>query len=126
VSVVDCAVVIENEGRILLVRRPEHGLWGGLWEVPRSTVEKGEAWETCAVRAASQHAGLIVRLGNMFGTHSHTVMNRKIKLIGYCAVAENVRDTLASNAVLIAASEIEKFPLASPQKALLALWADSR
>ena len=127
VSVTDCAVVVEHEeqdsplcgGRI-------NGLWGGLWEVPRATLQLDESLEQCAARAISERTTLDIVLGSRFGEHAHTVINRRIALVGFRAMAENDFEPTRDGAALVAPSEIERYALASPQKALLALWDRAR
>lgn len=45
------AVVVSPRGRALMVRRPEKGMLGRLWEFPSRAVEGGEAPVTAAARA---------------------------------------------------------------------------
>jgi A/G-specific adenine glycosylase len=42
-------LVLEHAGRVLLERRPEHGIWGGLWCLPECTPEE-ELQGLCARR----------------------------------------------------------------------------
>jgi len=44
------AALIWQEGRLLIARRPEKGLLGGLWEFPGGKQESGESLEQAAVR----------------------------------------------------------------------------
>jgi len=126
ISVVDCGVVIEHGDRIIIVRRPENGLWGGLWEVPRGTVQEGESCRECAERIAQQRVGHAVRVGEKFGEHAHTVMNRKITLTGYRASIDDPPEALGADMALVAPKDVAGFAMASPQKALLALWTGAR
>jgi A/G-specific adenine glycosylase len=128
VNVTDCAVALERDGRLLMIRRPESGLWGGLWELPRATMQEGEAHDGCARRALSD-AGVAAAIGGSFGIWKHTVMNRRITLYGFRA------GTPSSSSVGIGSQtetrwatplEIAKLPLSSPQEALLRIWSENR
>jgi A/G-specific adenine glycosylase len=55
--VIATAVVDDGDGRLLLVKRPRHGLLGGLWEFPGQEVETGEEPERVARRVALAWAG---------------------------------------------------------------------
>lgn len=54
---VGTAVVISEDGALLLVRRPDDGLLAGLWEFPGTAVAPGEAPVDAARRAAAQALG---------------------------------------------------------------------
>jgi A/G-specific adenine glycosylase len=43
-----CAVVLDRQGRLLLARRVEKGLFGGLWELPSAPMEPGEGTRALA------------------------------------------------------------------------------
>ncbi len=51
-KVQDVCVVIERNGRWLMVRRDEGRLWRGMWEFPRVRVQPGESLEQAVQRAA--------------------------------------------------------------------------
>lgn len=55
------SVVVEGDGRFVLVRETEESRPGG-WVVPGGTVEPGEAIEAGAVREAREESGLVVEL----------------------------------------------------------------
>lgn len=52
------AVIVNPEGRILLLRRADENTWG----LPKGTVEEGESLEETAVREVREESGLRVRL----------------------------------------------------------------
>lgn len=54
-------VVIEKDGKILLIRR-KFPPWRGLWQAPAGFVEWGETPEETAVREAEEEAGIKVKL----------------------------------------------------------------
>ena len=83
-----CAVVRRGDS-ILLVRRPEGGLWGGLWEMPRVVAGLGEDAATAAERACREIVGLEGVAGSVLATHAHGVTTRRIQLFAVeCKVAE--------------------------------------
>ena len=57
------ALVRNPAGDVLIVQRPLHGLWGGLWEFPRVVCASGETPQEGAARAAREVAGLEVQVG---------------------------------------------------------------
>ncbi|MFQ5509967.1 MAG: A/G-specific adenine glycosylase [Leptospirillia bacterium] len=77
----DIAVgLVEKENRILLVRRPEKGLLGGLWEFPGGRVEGGEGVADSVVRQLAERFGLEVETGTGLPPVSHAFTHRKVTL----------------------------------------------
>jgi A/G-specific adenine glycosylase len=55
-------VAILRGGKLLLARRPDEGLWGGLYELPSGELLVGETPASAAVRVARERVGLQVSL----------------------------------------------------------------
>ena len=123
-----CAAALEENGQVLLIRRPEEGLWGGLWELPRATVADGESWEDCAQRAIKEAVGLDVCVQGSVGRVKHVVMNHKITLHGFAVHRRRGEPRAISCAGFDWASpgELSKYALSSPQRRLLSLWLETR
>ena len=79
------ALIRDNAGRFLIVQRPLHGLWGGLWEFPRVVCEPGEPPAEGAARAALEVVGLKVEIGAKIGRIKHGVTHHRITLYGFDA-----------------------------------------
>jgi ADP-ribose pyrophosphatase YjhB (NUDIX family) len=68
---VSCGVVLERDGRVLLVkRRNEPGR--GLWCLPCGFAEADESPEAAAVREAFEETGLRVGIGPLLGAYHYT------------------------------------------------------
>ncbi|MFC8044044.1 NUDIX domain-containing protein [Nocardia sp. NPDC057353] len=52
--------VIDDGGRVLLLRRPGDDFMGGIWELPSGKVEAGETLEQAVVREVEEETGLQV------------------------------------------------------------------
>jgi A/G-specific adenine glycosylase len=113
------SVIVRLDDRVLMIQRPPHGLWGGLWEFPRRICESGETPEECASRAAREVVGLQVRIGGRVGKVKHAVTHHAITLLGYEAflISERV-DRHSSIVQWVTAEEMETLPLSSPQTLL--------
>ncbi|HZO88733.1 MAG TPA: A/G-specific adenine glycosylase [Chthonomonadaceae bacterium] len=86
VTVTHSAALIRDEpGRVLIVQRPLHGLWGGLWEFPRVVCASGESPQEGAARAARKVAGVEVEIGARIGKVKHGVTHHRITLYGFAA-----------------------------------------
>jgi len=122
-AVTDVAVLVEREGRVLLTERPKGVVWGGLWELPRRRMEEGESVVEAARRAAEQVCGVRVRVGEPFGEVRHHVTRYRVRLWGFRAAWESGEgEPLACASVAwVPWGELRGYPLASPQRKLLAL-----
>ncbi len=86
VAVTHSAALIRDEaGRVLIVQRPPHGLWGGLWEFPRVVCASGESPQEGAARAAREVVGVEVEIGARLGKVKHGVTHHRITLYGFAA-----------------------------------------
>lgn len=65
------AVMLRRGSRWLMVRRPDEGLLGGLWELPGGTIEEGETVEAAACRLLLLQTGLGVAVLASLGTVKH-------------------------------------------------------
>jgi 8-oxo-dGTP diphosphatase len=52
------AVVTDDEGRVLLLKRPADDFMGGLWELPSGKVDPGERLDTALAREVKEETGL--------------------------------------------------------------------
>jgi A/G-specific adenine glycosylase len=66
--------VVRRNGRILITRRKESGLLGGLWEFPGGKIEPGESPEEACVREISEEVNLSVEVKRLVArvTHAYT------------------------------------------------------
>jgi A/G-specific adenine glycosylase len=65
------AAVIEEDGKVLIGRRPEDKLLGGLWEFPGGKQEPDESLEECLSREILEELGIRIDVGLGLGTFEH-------------------------------------------------------
>jgi A/G-specific adenine glycosylase len=123
-----CAALMCNGGRILAVRRPPHGRWGGLWELPRRVCESGESPADCAVRAAREVAGIFGEAGEKIATIKHNVTYYSITLHLFEVSARclDAKPMDCAEARWVTLDELRQLPLSAPQKALADAIAERR
>jgi A/G-specific adenine glycosylase len=74
---------VERNGRWLVVQRPPHGLWGGLWEMPTGVLD-GESTAALAARLARDAAGSNCKVEpRPFCDLRHLLTHRTIRFIGH-------------------------------------------
>lgn len=72
--------VLWRSGKLLLVRRPDKGLYGGLYELPGDFVLEGEHPTAALKRIATEKLGMNVDVGAEIGAVSHTLTHMKLTL----------------------------------------------
>ncbi|MET9695896.1 NUDIX domain-containing protein [Streptomyces sp. NPDC006529] len=60
------AVVVDGQGRVLLQRRTDNGMWA----LPGGTMELGESLADCAVRETLEETGMTVEITGIVGTYT--------------------------------------------------------
>jgi A/G-specific adenine glycosylase len=74
------AAIIFHSGRVLLARRPEGKILGGLWEFPGGKREKGESLPACLRRELREELGVGVRVRNELLAVKHAFSHFRITL----------------------------------------------
>jgi A/G-specific adenine glycosylase len=119
VQVDEVAVVVERGSRVLLVRRPPEGRWGGMWEFPRIECEPMEPAAAAAERLLTA-LGLRGAVCGEVATIRHAVTRFRITLTclkvqwrgGACA-----NGSYAESRWVVPAA-LAEFPISTPQRRL--------
>lgn len=77
------AGLIWRDKKLLITRRRENGLLGGLWEFPGGKQENNETIQDCVRREISEELGIKVRVGHHFMTVKHAYSHFRITLEVY-------------------------------------------
>jgi A/G-specific adenine glycosylase len=72
------AGVLEREGKVLIARRPQGELLGGLWEFPGGKCKQGETLESCLQREWREELDLAVKVGETVGVFSHAYTHFRV------------------------------------------------
>jgi A/G-specific adenine glycosylase len=110
------AAVIRSEDKVLLARRPDSGVWAGLWEFPQVEVEGGAHAELAL--HVRDSLGLVIEVGAPLVHLVHGIMNRRVHLTAYeCAVTGGSLQVVGyTQARWLAAGEPATLPLSSPHR----------
>ncbi len=73
-------LVLEDEGRLLLARRPPSGLYGGLFELPGDLLAEGESAAEAVVRVGLERLGLELQPQDERGRVEHTLSHMRLVL----------------------------------------------
>lgn len=74
------AVITDSKGQILIDRRKQEGLLGGLWEFPGGKIEPGESVEECVSREIKEELGIEIEVGDRLITIEHAYTHFKVTL----------------------------------------------
>lgn len=86
--VLACALV-ERGGRLLLVRRPASGLFGGLWAPPLAELRPGASAARVLAGALPETAGGLLRVGEEVARVERTLTHRDLVLVGFrCQISK--------------------------------------
>ncbi|MBE9155420.1 A/G-specific adenine glycosylase [Nodosilinea sp. LEGE 06152] len=74
------AVIWNDQQQILIDRRKQTGLLGGLWEFPGGKIEPGETIEDCIAREIQEELGIEIAVGDRLCTVTHAYSHFKVTL----------------------------------------------
>ncbi|RJP76011.1 MAG: A/G-specific adenine glycosylase [Candidatus Zixiibacteriota bacterium] len=77
---VTAGLISDGRGNLLITRRPEKGLLGGLWEFPGGKQEPGESLEECLARELREELAIEVEVGEKFAAVDHAYSHFRITL----------------------------------------------
>ncbi len=107
------AAVIQRNGRVLIARRPEDGLLGGLWEFPGGKRQEGEDLPACLQREINEELGVEVQVAEELGVYKHAYTHFRVTLHAYrCRLtAGEPRPIQASDLRWVFPGELHSFPM---------------
>lgn len=118
----DIAVaVVWHKGRVLIARRPEDGLLGGLWEFPGGKIEPGETPEEAADREVREEMGIEVVVGDPIASVDHAYSHFRITLHAFDAryVSGDVESRSATAWRWAAPGELDQYAFPAANKRIV-------
>jgi A/G-specific adenine glycosylase len=115
------AGVVLKRGKLLLLRRPDEGFLGGLWEFPGGRRRARETAAQACRRTIKDHTGLSVTVGEPIATVRHAYTHFKITLEVLACRWETGRVRLNGSAAFrwVAPGQLQAFPLPGAVKKVL-------
>jgi A/G-specific adenine glycosylase len=121
----DCvAGLVERRGRVLILRRGEERLLGGLWTFPGGRRRPQETRRQAAARAVRGATGLAVRVGAVAATLRHAYSHFRMTLTAFrCALAGAGRRRPARPGRWVRPVALARYPMDRASRRLAGLMA---
>jgi A/G-specific adenine glycosylase len=107
------AAVILRAGKVLIAKRPEGKLLGGMWEFPGGKVERGETFPVCLRRELKEELGVTVRVREKILAVNHAFSHFRITLhVFHCDSLRGVPQPIGAAEVRwVRVRGLAKFPM---------------
>lgn len=124
----DISALIWNGEAVLIGKRREQGLWGGLWEFPRVQRQGREDLAEGACRAAQQTLGVAVEPITVLAQVKHQVTYHAIRLVGYlCRYRSGEpQSILYEEWRWVPPDAFQAYPMSAPQRRLAQALQEQR
>jgi len=115
------AAIIFHNGKILVTTRPEHEVYGGLWEFPGGKKEEHETLEECLLREIKEELGIEIDINRFFTKIFHTYPNFSITLyVFFCSYKSGELKPLPTVRYRwVTMEELEKLPFLEADKKVI-------
>lgn len=116
------AVIRNNRQEILIDRRRNEGLMGGMWEFPGGKIEAGETVEACIKREVLEELGIAIEVGKHFITIDHTYTHFHLTLIAHhCSYLAGEPQPIECQEIRwVSLQEIDQFTFPNANKKIIA------
>jgi len=105
--------VVEQDGRILIQRRPDRGLLAGLWEFPGGKVESGEGLIAALRREVREELGIEIKGVRRLTTVRHAYTRFRVTLHAFACAAVDPDFKTGPRRRWVTLSSIRGYPLPS-------------
>jgi A/G-specific adenine glycosylase len=114
------AAVIRRKGRVLIARRPEGLLLGGLWEFPGGKRERGESLAACVRRELKEELGVTVTVGARVGVFRHAYTHYRVTVHAHeCDLVRGRPVARVHSAVRwVRPEQLHEFPMGKVDRAI--------
>lgn len=111
-KLIGVAVIWNAQGQVLIDKRPQNGLLGGLWEFPGGKLEPGETVPQCIHREIKEELGIDIEVGDHLITIDHAYTHVSVTLgVYHCRYLSGQPQPLACDEVRwVTLDEIDQYP----------------
>lgn len=115
--------VVWRDGKVLIARRKENQMLGGLWEFPGGKIKPKEGAAEAVVRELREETGLAVRPLHKYCTVRHAYTHFKITLHAYaCEAASGLAVARESDEVRwVTPTELQDYPFPTANRKVIAM-----
>lgn len=126
-KLIGVAVIWNDRGQVLIDRRRQDGLLGGLWEFPGGKVEPEETVEACIVREIREELGIEIAVGEHLVTVDHTYTHFKVRLcVHHCRHVSGEPQAIECDEVRwVALEELDQYPFPKANVQIIQALRDS-
>jgi len=106
-------VIVNLSGEVLISKRPESGLLGGMWEFPGGKIEPGEKPGEALTRELMEELGVFIQVNDYIGMFKHAYTHFKVTLQAfYCSITKNTpRPLEVSDFKWITINNLSEYPM---------------
>jgi A/G-specific adenine glycosylase len=114
------AAVLRHQGKVLIARRPEGGLLGGLWDFPGGKCERGESLADCVRRELKEELGITVRVGGNVGVFHHAYTHYRVTVCAYECDLQRGRPRAREHSAIrwVRPARLGEFPMGKVDRAI--------
>lgn len=128
IVLVAAAALVDDDGRVLIARRPEGKAMAGLWEFPGGKVQVGETPEAALIRELSEELGIDTRASCLapvaFASHSYDDFHLLMPLFA-CRTWRGTPQALEHDALTwVMPVRLRDYPMPAADVPLVALLRD--
>jgi A/G-specific adenine glycosylase len=107
------AAIIRRGNKVLISRRPPHGLLGGLWEFPGGKLKEGEDLPACLQREIQEELGVEITVDEPLGVYRHAYTHFSVTLHAFsCSlVLGEPCPVQPAELAWVTLSELSKYPM---------------
>lgn len=121
-------IVDPERGKLLIARRPEDAMLGGLWEFPGGKQKKGEQITETVKRELDEELGVEVSVFEKLTELKHAYSHFKITMHAYwCRIEKGTPKPKSSSELKwVSPSELEQYPFPKANKTLTELITENK
>jgi A/G-specific adenine glycosylase len=126
-KLIGVAVIWNDQGQVLIDKRPQSGLLGGLWEFPGGKVEPNETIAECVVREIQEELGIKIAVLEHFMTLEHAYTHFKVTLsVHHCRHLVGEPQPIECDAVKwVSLDALEQYPFPTANQKIIAALQSS-